>query len=124
MHSFFIHARVLANSGADGGSGKTYLVSLVLEYIPGAPLSSFYPEDFNSAQISSIVHGIATGIKEMHDAKLVHRDIKEENIFATRISVGAGGKTEAVRNHINDHYTEARVVKSTNGETLWNEGDI
>ena len=58
-----------------------------MEYCNGNNLRSFIDKNMNNCTLiqenilSNIISQICIGIKEIHDKKIIHRDLKQDNIF-------------------------------------------
>jgi eukaryotic-like serine/threonine-protein kinase len=62
-------------------SGK--VAGMIMEYIPGNTLSDFYSKGFDAQKYLRALYQIARGLADIHEADLVHRDIKLENMKAS-----------------------------------------
>lgn len=83
-----VHPNVVGYIDSFKDSGKLYIA---MEYVDGGDLSKFI-EDRNGRLLSEedvlkIFIQIVIGLKYIHDRKVVHRDLKPQNIFMTRVGV-------------------------------------
>ena len=53
---------------------------MIMEYIPGSTLNDFYLKGFDPQRYLRALYQIARGLADIHEAKLVHRDIKLDNM--------------------------------------------
>ncbi len=84
---FFHEARLLAQLRSPGivrvfdygeEDGRLYMV---LELIPGRPLGSLMGESLSVARVIDLMAQILDALSEPHEAGLVHRDLKPDNIL-------------------------------------------
>ena len=75
-----------ASSSPTGQSKK--MLHIVMEYADGGDLSERikkqYSRAFSEDQIIDWLTQICLGIKHIHDRKILHRDVKSENVFLTK----------------------------------------
>jgi serine/threonine protein kinase len=73
----------LVISLADGEKNGTYY--MVMEYIPGETLAALFERRgrFPEEEAVQIILALAEALKIIHDAKLVHRDVKPSNVLMT-----------------------------------------
>jgi len=75
------HPHILTVHDAGEIEGRQYLVT---EYVDGGTLRSWaQAEPRSPGQIVDLLIGIADGLATAHDAGIVHRDVKPENILVT-----------------------------------------
>jgi len=54
---------------------------LVMEYIAGAPFSKWQRENRNPVKIAKILLQLLEGLKYLHSQRVVHRDLKPDNML-------------------------------------------
>jgi len=54
---------------------------VVVNYCQGGSLQELVPQLIELAEVERILREIATGLEALHDAELIHRDLKPDNIF-------------------------------------------
>ena len=93
IQRFFREARLLSQLShpnivgiIDFGHTEDGLVYMVMEYLTGTTLDEVVPpvEALEASRIVSFTRQICTGVASAHRRKLVHRDLKPDNIFVTR----------------------------------------
>ncbi len=66
-------------------SKKMNTFNLLFEYLPGGTLAQFlsinYPKLINQTQCLFIIEGILDGLNFLHENRILHRDIKPDNIL-------------------------------------------
>lgn len=92
IQRFFREARLLSQLShpnivgiIDFGHTEDGLVYMVMEYLIGATLDEVVPpvEGLGAPRIVHFMRQICTGVASAHRRKLVHRDLKPDNIFVT-----------------------------------------
>jgi eukaryotic-like serine/threonine-protein kinase len=79
------HPNVVAVYDAGIEAGQLYIA---MEYVPGQSLSAWLAASKRQPwEVSGILHQAAQGLSALHDAGLVHRDVKPDNIL-----IGAEGR--------------------------------
>ncbi|MEE8586181.1 MAG: serine/threonine-protein kinase, partial [Acidobacteriota bacterium] len=56
--------------------------SIVMEYVEGQPLTRLLAQGLDGSQ-AQLAHQVAEGLGEAHAKRLVHRDLKSDNIMVT-----------------------------------------
>jgi NIMA (never in mitosis gene a)-related kinase len=71
------------------------VLHILMEYVDGGDLSQAIKQrgtkPFTEEEIMSIFIQLVLGLQYIHDRKIVHRDIKPQNIFLTRVGVAKIG---------------------------------
>ena len=93
------HVVSVFDQGIDGETAY-----LVLEYVPGATLRDVLREQgrFSPRAALEVTDGVLGGLSAAHDAGLVHRDVKPENVLLApdgRIKVADFGLARAASTH-------------------------
>lgn len=57
---------------------------LVTEYVEGTTLSSIPPDQLTEIEIARIIDGIAAGLTDAHQSKIIHGNLSSDNIIVTR----------------------------------------
>lgn len=79
-------------AGVDAESNCPWLA---MELLEGSPLSQYVEQQkqLSLAEASSILRQICAGLSAAHAVRVVHRDIKPDNVFLARSSVASAGYT-------------------------------
>ena len=69
---------------------------LVMELLEGQTLGELMRDEgrLNPETLTPVVTGVAAGLHAAHEADVVHRDLKPDNIFLTRVQTGSGVATQ------------------------------
>jgi serine/threonine protein kinase len=83
----------------DFGQEPDGLLYMAMEFVDGKNLLETLAEDFplTSERVSNIVSQILAGVAAAHDAGVVHRDMKPENVMLVRAKDDDGVNVELVR---------------------------
>ncbi|MDA8017647.1 MAG: serine/threonine protein kinase [Thermoanaerobaculia bacterium] len=93
IQRFFREARLLSQLShpnivgiIDFGHTEDGMVYMVMEYLIGATLDEIVPPvgGLDPARLVNFLHQICSGVASAHRRKLVHRDLKPDNIFVTQ----------------------------------------
>lgn len=85
------HPNIVSHIESFDADGKLYIV---MEYLDGGDLSgriSSAKNGFSEKEILSIFIQICLALKYVHDRKIVHRDVKPQNIFLTNLGIAKLG---------------------------------
>lgn len=55
-------------------------VSIIEEYLPGTDLWNLHQEELEDIDLLKVLYQIAKGIADIHEARIIHRDIKPNNM--------------------------------------------
>ena len=99
---------------------------IIMEYVKGQNLKQFIQDFKNKGQlidesiITSIMNQICFGLKDLHDAKIIHRDLTPDNIFIDEnynIKIGDFGVSKILN-------TNNKYAKTHTGKLHYNAPEI
>jgi serine/threonine protein kinase len=101
------HPHIVTVHEAGAFDGREYLVT---EYVDGGTLSTWaHGEKHNWRQVVELLIGVADALATAHDAGILHRDIKPDNILLTKNGYAKLGDL-GLANVIEDGGKETRTV--------------